>query len=86
MDGLAGDEDLDEDLLDMKGEDRPEDIMDHQALGYTNDQIRRIASYYAGLPEDQRASSRDEDEREEKDERDEDDDRDEDDERDEDDD
>ena len=54
MDGLAGDEDLAEDLLDMKGEDKAEDIMDHQALGYTNDQIRRIASYYAGLPENQR--------------------------------
>lgn len=65
MDGLAGDEDLDEDLLDMKGEDKPEDIMDHQALGYSNDQIRRIASYYAGLPEDQRSSSHNEDEREE---------------------
>jgi sulfide dehydrogenase cytochrome subunit len=61
MDGLAGDEDLAEDLLDMKGEDRPEDIMDHQALGYTNDQIRRIASYYAGLPEDQSGSSREDD-------------------------
>lgn len=54
IDSLAGDEDLDEELLDMKGEDRPEDIMDHQALGYTNDQIRRIASYYAGLQEDDR--------------------------------
>ena len=53
MDGLAGEsaKDLFEDLSDMKGEDRPEDIMDHQALGYTDDQIRRIASFYAGLPE-----------------------------------
>lgn len=59
MDGLAGDEDLAEDLLDMKGEDKAEDIMDHQALGYTNDQIRRIASYYAGLPEDQRDGAED---------------------------
>lgn len=55
---LAGEEakDLFEDLADMKGEDRPENIMDHQALGYTDDQIRRIARYYAGLPEDERAA------------------------------
>ena len=53
FDGIAGEEakDLYEDLTDMKGEDLPENIMDHQALGYTNDQIRRIASYYATLPE-----------------------------------
>jgi len=59
MDELAGEsaKDLYEDLTDMKGEDRPEDIMDHQALGYTNDQIRRIASYYAGLPEDEPGSA-----------------------------
>ena len=38
--------DLYEDLMDMVSEDRPEDIMDHQALGYTEDQIRRIAHYY----------------------------------------
>jgi sulfide dehydrogenase cytochrome subunit len=59
IDELAGEDakDLFEDLSDMKGEDRPEDIMDHQALGYTDDQIRRIARYYAGLPEDQPNSS-----------------------------
>jgi cytochrome subunit of sulfide dehydrogenase len=59
MDELAGEsaKDLYEDLTDMKGEDRPEDIMDHQALGYTDDQIRRIASYYAGLPEDEPGSA-----------------------------
>ena len=38
--------DLFEDLMDMRPEDRPEDIMDHQTLGYTDDQIRRIAAYY----------------------------------------
>lgn len=50
---LAGEEakDLFEDLADMKGEDRPEDIMEHQALGYTDAQIRRIAAFYATLPE-----------------------------------
>lgn len=51
---LAGEEakDLYEDLSDMKREDRPENIMDHQALGYTDDQIRRIAAFYATLPEE----------------------------------
>ena len=54
IEGIAGEEakDMYEDLTDMKGEDKPEDIMDHQALGYTDDQIRRIASYFATLPED----------------------------------
>lgn len=53
FDEIAGEEarDMRDDLLDMKGEDRPENIMDHQALGYTDEQIRRIASYYATLPE-----------------------------------
>ena len=51
IDGLQDEsfKDLLKDLQDMRGEDRPEDIMDHQALGYTNDQIRRIASYYGWL-------------------------------------
>lgn len=54
FESLAGEEakDLYEDLIDMKGEDRPEDIMDHQALGYSDDQIRRIANFYATLPEE----------------------------------
>ena len=54
FDSLAGQDaqDLYDDLIDMKGEDRPEDIMDHQALGYSDDQIRRIANFYATLPED----------------------------------
>ena len=38
--------DLFEDLMGMRPEDRPEDIMDHQTLGYTDDQIRRIAAHY----------------------------------------
>lgn len=63
FEGLAGEEakDLFEDLMDMKGEDKPENIMDHQALGYTDEQIRRIASYYSNLPEDEsgQSSSRD---------------------------
>jgi sulfide dehydrogenase cytochrome subunit len=61
FDGIAGEEakDLYEDLTDMKGEDKPENIMDHQALGYSNSQIRRIAQYYAGLPEDRPAGEDD---------------------------
>lgn len=54
MDSLAGKElaDLYNALLDMKGEDRPEDIMDHQALGYSDEQLFRIARYFASLPEE----------------------------------
>jgi len=48
MDGLSDEsyKDLFEDLADMQSEDRPEDIMDHQALGYTPDQLGRIAQYF----------------------------------------
>jgi len=51
MDGLSDEsyKDLYEDLMDMFSEDRPEDIMDHQALGYTDDQVRRIALYFGTL-------------------------------------
>ena len=54
FDGIAGEEarDLVEDLTDMKEEDRPENIMDHQALGYSDEQILRIAAYYASLSDD----------------------------------
>jgi sulfide dehydrogenase cytochrome subunit len=54
IDSLAGEsvKDLREDLEDMQFEDAPEDMMDHQALGYSDDQIRRIATYFATLPED----------------------------------
>ena len=38
--------DLYEDLMSMRSEDRAENIMDHQALGYTEEQISRIASWY----------------------------------------
>ena len=41
--------DLYEDLSDMRKEDRAENIMDHQALGYTQEQIYRIARYYGML-------------------------------------
>lgn len=64
MDGLAGDQDILEDLLDMVGEDHIEDIMEHQAHGYTADQMRRIAAYFASLPE---ADEDEEDEEKEED-------------------
>lgn len=35
-----------EELTEMQREGRPGDIMEHQALGYTADQIRRIAQYF----------------------------------------
>lgn len=41
--------DLFEDLRDMRREDEPENIMDHQALGYSEDQILRIAAYFGSL-------------------------------------
>ena len=80
IDSLAGEDakDLYEDLTDMQGEDRPEDIMDHQALGYTEDQIRRIAAYYDTVPEPGSSNSNSgEDEKDEEDERDEEDEEDE---------
>jgi sulfide dehydrogenase cytochrome subunit len=53
IDSIAGEDAIDmyDDLADMRGEDNPDNIMDHQALGYTDDQIRRIAAYYSTLPE-----------------------------------
>ncbi|MEQ8514840.1 MAG: hypothetical protein RIC38_04490, partial [Chromatocurvus sp.] len=53
IDSLAGESvrEIREELYEMKFEGTPGDIMDHQALGYTDDQIRRIAEYFATLPE-----------------------------------
>ncbi len=51
IDSLAGENDLYEEVMEMRREDRPDDIMDHQALGYTEDQIRRIAAYYGTISE-----------------------------------
>ena len=66
FDEIAGEDarDMTDDLLDMKREDRPENIMDHQALGYTDEQIRRIASYYATLQEEPEGGDKAEEERE----------------------
>ena len=51
MDGLAGEElqDLYDHLLDFKRKD-DHDVMHFQIQGYTEEQLYRIASYYAGLP------------------------------------
>jgi len=65
---LAGEsaKDLIEDLRDMRKEDKPENIMDHQAMGYTEDQIRRIAAYYSTIPEPGGSRSNESEEKEEK--------------------
>jgi sulfide dehydrogenase cytochrome subunit len=63
IDQIAGKDtaDLYKKLLDMKGEDRPEGIMDHQALGYTDEQLYRIARYYSTVPESSRDSKSEDD-------------------------
>jgi len=38
-------------MIEMRTEGPPSEIMEHQALGYTEDQIRRIALYYSSLSE-----------------------------------
>ena len=52
MESIAGESasELSGELLEMLADATPEDIMDHQAKGYTRDQIRRIAAYYIALP------------------------------------
>ena len=71
MDSLAGDQDLFEDLADMLKEDHIEDVMEHQAHGYSLDQIERIARYYAGLHQDGEQERDEKDEEDEEDEEDE---------------
>jgi sulfide dehydrogenase cytochrome subunit len=53
IDSIAGKETIDlfDKLMDMKEEDRAEDIMEHQAWGYTDEQLYRIARYYSTVPE-----------------------------------
>ncbi len=53
FDSLAGEseQELLEEMLEMRAEDPLEDIMEHQALGYSEAQLRRIAAYFADLPE-----------------------------------
>ncbi len=67
IDRIAGKEtvDLYDKLIGMKREDRAEDIMDHQAWGYTDEQLFRIARHYSTLPESggDRAGEDDEHER-----------------------
>lgn len=52
IDELAGESlgELVEEMLEMQNERRPDDIMEHQARGYTEAQIRRIARYFSALP------------------------------------
>ena len=53
IEGLAGKSygSLYGDMIEMQTEGPPSEIMEHQALGYTDDQIRRIALYYSSLSE-----------------------------------
>ena len=53
IEGLAGKSygSLYSDMIEMRTEGPPSEIMEHQALGYSEDQIRRIALYYSSLPE-----------------------------------
>jgi cytochrome c553 len=45
------------DMIEMRTEGAPSEIMEHQAFGYTEDQIRRIALYYSSLSESAPTSS-----------------------------
>ena len=51
MDSLAGEStsEIVGELNEMRSEGTPNEIMEHQALGYTPAQIQRIASYYATI-------------------------------------
>ena len=53
IDSIAGKDTIDlyNKLIDMKEEDRAEDIMEHQAWGYTDEQLYRIARHYSTIPE-----------------------------------
>jgi cytochrome c553 len=52
IDSLAGEDfnELVEEMLEMKADDDLDDIMHRQARGYSDEQIRRIAVYFASLP------------------------------------
>ena len=50
MQKLTGEE-MHEKLLEMLFEHEAENIMEHQAQGYTAEQLERIADYYDSLPE-----------------------------------
>ncbi len=51
MDSLAGEStsEIVGELNEMRSEGTPNEIMEHQARGYTTAQIQRIASYYATI-------------------------------------
>lgn len=52
MESLAGESyaELLDELREMKADLDPRDIMHRQAAGYTDDQLARIARYFASLP------------------------------------
>lgn len=47
MESLAGEDDLYDELQEMLVEGEADDIMAHQAQGYTDEQMRRIAAHFA---------------------------------------
>lgn len=59
IDSLAGESarEIREEMNEMQLEGTPDEIMDHQALGYSDDQIRRIAEYFSSLPENRPAGT-----------------------------
>jgi cytochrome c553 len=59
IEGLAGKSygSLYSDMMEMQSEGPPSEIMEHQALGYTEEQIERIARYYSALSESAPTSS-----------------------------
>ena len=59
IEGLAGKSygSLYSDLLEMQLEGPAEEIMEHQALGYTPEQLQRVSLYYSSLPEKAGSSS-----------------------------
>ncbi|EED34004.1 hypothetical protein NOR53_1406 [gamma proteobacterium NOR5-3] len=60
IDSLAGESarEIREEMDEMQLEGTPDEMMDHQALGYSDDQIRRIAAYFAALPENPPAGTK----------------------------
>ena len=47
MESIAGEDDLYDELQEMLLEGEPNDIMAHQAQGYSDEQMRRISAHFA---------------------------------------
>jgi len=64
FESIAGEDDLYEELLEMKRKPVPESIMDRQARGYTDAQIRLIADYLRSVSSAGEGESGDDEEEE----------------------